>query len=81
MNFNLIKCVFGLHKYSNPIKDEILNRIVRICIWCNETIVIVRTDGLADYNRDKLEIINDINLDNLCHAKQKLDILLKRMGY
>ncbi len=81
ISWNLLKCAFGLHVYGNPIKNETLNTIEKFCVHCNKLITTIKKDELISYQTDKLEIINDINLDKLCHAKQRLDILLKKLGY
>lgn len=81
MNLNLLKCAFGVHEYKNPIKDDTLNSIVRICAQCNKVISVIEKDRHKEYELDKREIINYIEFDELHHAKQKLNILLKKLGY
>ena len=81
LNLNLIKCAFGFHKYGTPIKDEVFDNVTKICHYCGNSKVIIKKDGLRTYELDKREIINDIELDNLSHANQKIQELLKKLGY
>ncbi len=81
VNWNLIKCAFGYHIYGNPISNDTLNTIERICINCNKVISVVNRDKIKNYELDKEEIINDIKLDKLCHARTKINRLLKKLGY
>lgn len=81
MNLDLIKCALDQHKYGNLIKNETLDSIERHCIHCDKTITVVYRSEMFKYKSNKEEIIKDINLDSLYHAKQKLNLLLKDLGY
>lgn len=78
VNLNLIKCVIGKHNFGEPIKDETLRSIVKICKHCSFT---VRTMNELRVDSRKEEIIKDIKEDRLVHAKNNLTLLLNELGY
>lgn len=77
-NINLIKCVFGKHEYGNLVKDDVFDRVKKICIHCNKSATLT-INGLKLYEFDKREIINDIESDKLFDAISKLNILIKKL--
>lgn len=81
MNWNLIKCAFGKHEFNEPIKDETEKVLKKYCINCGGVMRLVDTSKYKEYEADKQEVIDDIKDDKLSHGKQKLDLLLKKLGY
>ena len=77
MNLNLIKCSLGFHTYEETIKNETLNMLETHCKYCNHT----KFANVQDHELDKLEIINDLELGKIAHARQKINTLFKKLGY
>lgn len=40
INWQLIKCAFGYHRFGTILHDDLLDRWIRICKACNKTIKI-----------------------------------------
>lgn len=40
VDWNLIKCALGYHKYDNPIKNDTTNTLERYCIYCDKLMTI-----------------------------------------
>ncbi len=78
INWNLIKCALGNHTFNEPIRDDTLERIVKICKHCSLTI---RTMHNLRLNSRKEEIIQDVKEDRFAHAKTNLVNLLRELGY
>lgn len=52
INWQLIKCAFGYHRFGTILHDDFLNRWIRICKACNNTIEI---DAPVDENGDPFD--------------------------
>lgn len=81
INWNLIKCSLDKHVFGEPIKNEILQKLVKICIYCGKEIKLSDDYGFKKLNQKKQNIIFAINEDKLFHAKAQLDDLVKEFGY
>lgn len=81
INWNLIRCALNRHYYSEPIKNETLARLVKICTYCGKEVTLSDDYGFKKLNQKKQDIINAINEDSLFRAKALLDDLLKNFGY
>jgi len=77
INFNLIRCMFDHHEYSEPIKHLTLHRLIKRCPHCGKEI-----KSPYDYNFERLQerkfyITNHLNNDSFVEAKLMLDDLLR----
>ena len=80
INYNLIKCAFGMHKFGEPIRNETLNRLERYCKHCS-SIDVISAGTFTGLEATKKDIIKDIDDDKFNHAKRKLDNVIKELGY
>lgn len=81
INWNLIKCALGRHQYGEMVTDRDNYILEKICKHCGK---LNRLSSKGTYDKltiKKIDIKYDIDTDSFCHAKQKLDNLLKELGY
>ncbi len=81
INWNLVKCALNKHTYGEPIKNETLQRIVKICVYCGKEVKLSDDYRFRKLEAKKADIILAINEDSFFYAKELLDNLLKEFGY
>ena len=76
VNWKLIKCAFNQHEYNEPINEDLFNRVIHICKYCNYTEVLI--DDYIRLQEAKARLIEFINRDSFAHAKTILDELYEK---
>ena len=62
INYNLLKCAFGRHKFGDVLHDDILDRWIKVCRICG---AIIEVEAPVDENgdpydpHDLLQMVND----------------------
>ncbi len=76
-NWNLMRCLFNQHKYSEPIKHLTLHRLIRRCPHCGKEIKSPYDYNFVGLQEKKFHITNHLNNDSFVEAKLLLDDLFR----
>ncbi len=81
INWNLIRCALGKHVYGEPIRNELLSRLVKLCVHCHKETTLSDDYNFKKFEEKKKEIMEAVADDNICHAKHLVDKMFKDFGY